>query len=144
MSETTNPTVSLKSLLVPSKTIESEYPGMPGFFVSLSFLSRETLQSIRRKATKTSFKKHQPVESLDDDLFLELYVKTAISGWKGLTFEYLQNLAPVDVEGMDLKDELAYTEENALYLMKNSGQFDSFVSDVVSDLGNFTKNSSNK
>ena len=141
MSDTQTSAVSLKSLLVPSKTVESEYPGMPGFFVSLSFLSRETLQTIRRKATKTSFKKHQPVESLDDDLFLELYVKTAISGWKGLTFEYLQNLAPVDVAGMDLKDELAYSEENALYLMKNSSQFDAFVSDIVSDLGNFTKSS---
>ena len=135
--------LSLKSLLVPSKEVDSEYPGMPGFIVSLSFLSRETLQSIRKKATKTTFKKHQPVEALDDDLFLELYVKAAIRGWKGLTLAYLQNLAPVDLGENDLTQELAYSEENALYLMKNSGQFDSFVSDVVSDLGNFSKSSSN-
>lgn len=131
--------ISLKTLLVPSKDVDSEYPGMPGFTVSLSFLSRETLQAIRKKATKTTFKKHQPVESLDDDLFLELYVKAAIKGWKGLTLSYLQNLAPVELAGMDLTQELEYSEENALYLMKNSGQFDSFVSDVVSDLGNFSK-----
>jgi hypothetical protein len=134
--------LSLKSLLVPSKEVDSEYPGMPGFIVSLSFLSRETLQAIRKKATKTTFKKHTPVEALDDDLFLELYVKAAIRGWKGLTLAYLQNLAPVDLGENDLSQELAYSEENALYLMKNSGQFDSFVSDVVSDLGNFSKNSS--
>jgi len=134
--------VSLKSLLVPSKEIESEYPGMPGFFISLSFLSRETLQNIRKKATKTSFKKHQPVEALDDDLFLELYVKSAVRGWRGLKLSYLQNLAPVDLSNHDLETELEYNEENALYLMKHSSQFDSFVSDVVSDLGNFSKNSS--
>jgi hypothetical protein len=135
--------VSLKTLLVPSKNIDSEYPGMPGLVVSLSFLSRETLQSIRKKATKTTFKKHQPVESLDDDLFLELYVKAAVRGWKGLTFAYLQNLAPVDIGDLDPKLELEYSEENALYLMKNSAQFDSFVSEIVSDLGNFSKSSSN-
>lgn len=135
--------VSLKSLLVPSKEIDSEYPGMPGLFVSLSFLSRETLQMLRKKATKTTFKKHQPMEVLDDDLFLELYVKSAVRGWRGLTFGYLQELAPVDLGNLDLTEELPYSEENALYLMKNSGQFDAFVSEVVSDLGNFTKNKSN-
>lgn len=135
--------ISLKSLLVPSKEIDSEYPGMPGFVVSLSFLSRETLQGIRKKATKTTFKKHQPTESVDDDLFLELYVKAAIRGWKGLKIKYLQNLVPINAEGVDPESELEYTEENALYLMKNSSQFDSFVSEVVSDLGNFSKNSSN-
>ena len=135
--------VSLKTLLVPSKEIDVEYPGMPGFVVSVSFLSRETLQNIRKKATKTSFKNRQPVEELNDDLFLELYVKASVKGWKGLQVRYLEQLAPVDVAGMKEDDELEFSEENALYLMKASANFDAFISEQVTDLSNFSKNKSN-
>ena len=131
-------TLSLKNLLVPSKSLEVEYPGMPEFKVQVAFLSRETLQQIRKKATKTSFKNRQPVEELNDDLFLELYVKAAVKGWSGLKLKYLEQLAPVDLSGQDLDAELEYSEENALYLMKNSTNFDSFVSEQVTDLGNFS------
>jgi hypothetical protein len=132
--------LSLKSMLVPSKEITVEYPGMPGFEVQVSFLSRETLQNIRKKATKTTFKNRQPVEELNDDLFLELYVKGCIRGWSGLKLSYLEQLAPVDVSDADHDQELEYTEENALYLMKSSTNFDSFISEKVTDLGNFSKN----
>jgi hypothetical protein len=131
--------LSLKSMLVPSKEITVEYPGMPGFEVQVSFLSRETLQNIRKKATKTTFKNRQPVEELNDELFLELYVKGSIKGWTGLKLKYLEQLAPVDVSGEDSEAELEYTEENALYLMKSSTNFDSFISEKVTDLGNFSK-----
>ncbi len=42
----------------------------------------------------------------------------------------------------DLNEELEYSEENALVLMKNSTEFDNFISDVTSDLSNFQKFSS--
>ena len=139
MAITTN-SLSLKTLLVPSKTVEVEYPGMPGFVVSVCFLSRETLQTIRKKSTKTTFKNRQPQEELNDELFLELYVKASIKGWKGLTLKYLEQLAPVDVSSEDPDTELEYTEENALYLMQASANFDAFISEQVTDLGNFSKN----
>lgn len=129
-------------MLVPSKEISVEYPGMPGFEVNVCFLSRETLQNIRKKATKTTFKNRQPVEELNDDLFLELYVKGSIKGWRGLKMRYLEQLSPVDVSDQDPEAELEYTEENALYLMKSSVNFDSFISEQVTDLGNFSKNKS--
>lgn len=132
-------TFSLKTLLVPTKALEVEYPGMPDFKVQVSFLSRETLQSIRKKSTKTAFKNRQPVEELNDELFLDLYVKAAVKGWSGLTLRYLEQLAPVDLTGQDLDAELEYSEENALYLMKNSSNFDAFVSEQVSDLSNFSQ-----
>lgn len=131
--------LSLKNMLVPSKEVTVEYPGMPGFEVQVSFLSRETLQTIRKKATKTTFKNRQPVEELNDDLFLELYVKGSVKGWTGLKFKYLEQLAPVDLADQDLEQELEYSEENALYLMKSSTNFDSFISEKVTDLGNFSK-----
>lgn len=131
--------LSLKNLLVPSKALEVEYPGMPEFKVQVSFLSRETLQSIRKKSTKTAFKNRQPVEELNDELFLDLYVKAAVKGWSGLKLRYLEQLAPVDLTGQDMDAELEYSEENALYLMKNSTNFDAFVSEQVTDLSNFSQ-----
>lgn len=137
-------TLSLKSLLVPSKSVEVEYPGMPGFVINLAFLSRETLLNIRKKSTKTSFKNRQPQEEFNEDLFLQLYVEASVKGWKGFKLSYLEQLAPVDLTGQDLDNELEFTPENALFLMKNSSNFDAFVSEQVSDLGNFSKTSSQK
>ncbi len=136
--------LSLKSLLVPSKTVDIDFPGMPGFKVSLSFLSRETLVNIRKKATKTTFKNRQMTEELNDDLFLQLYVQNSIKGWKGFKLSYLEQLAPVDLTGQDLDDELEYSEENALFLMKNSSNFDAWVSEQVTELGNFQSSSAKK
>lgn len=130
--------LSLKNLLVPSKALEVEYPGMPEFKIQVSFLSRETLQSIRKKSTKTVFKNRQPVDELNDKLFLDLYVKAAVKGWTGLKLKYLEQLAPVDLTGQDMEAELEYNEENALYLMENSSNFDAFISEQVTDLGNFS------
>jgi hypothetical protein len=137
-------TLSLKSLLVPSKAVEVEFPGMPGFMIDLAFLSRETLLSIRKKSTKTTFKNRQPQEEFNEELFLQLYVENAVKGWKGLKLKYLEQLAPVDLTGQDLENELEYTAENALFLMKNSSNFDGFVSEQVSDLGNFSTTNSTK
>jgi len=134
--------VSLKSLLVPSKATEVEFPGMPGFKIQVAFLSRETLLSIRKKSTSVTIKNRQPVENFDEELFLKLYVDNAIKGWSGLKFSYLEQLAPVELNGQDPEDFLAYSNENALYLMKASSDFDSFISETVQDLANFSKNSS--
>ncbi len=133
--------LSLKSLLVPSKTVEVEYPGLEGFKIDVVFLSRETLIGIRKKSTKTTMKNRQPIEELNDDLFLQLYVNACIKGWKGLKLAYVNELAPVDLEGQDMESLLPYSQDNALYLMKSSSNFDSFISDTVGDLSNFTKNS---
>lgn len=130
----------LKNLLVPSKSVEVEYPGLPDFKISLGFLSRETLQNIRKKSTKTTFKNRQPVEVTDDELFLELYVQNAVKGWKGLKLKYLDSLVPVDLSGQDLEAELEFSQENALSLMKSSVDFDAFVSEQVTNLGNFSTN----
>jgi hypothetical protein len=131
----------LKSLLVPSKAVTVDYPGLDGFKLDLSFLSRETLVSIRKKSTKFSTKRGAPTEDFDEKLFLKLYVDAAIKGWSGLTYAHLNTLAPVDIQGKDLTDELEYTAEDALDLMQASTDFDSFVSNTVTELSNFTKTS---
>lgn len=136
--------VSLKSLLVPSKTVEVEFPGFDGFKLNLAFMSRETLVSIRKKSTKTTFKNRQPVEDLDDKLFLKLYVNAAIKGWSGFKYKYLNELAPTEIDPKDLEKEIEFSEENALALMEASSNFDAFISETVSDLSAFTKSSTQK
>lgn len=138
---TQNAALSLKSLLVPSKAVEVDYPGLNGFKINVVFLSRETLVGIRKKATKTTFKNRQPVEELDDKLFLQLYVNACIKGWSGLKLSYLEQLAPVDLTGQNPDDELSYDQDNALFLMQSSANFDAFISETVTELSNFTKTS---
>lgn len=131
---------NLKNILVPNKTVEVEFPGMPGFVINVAFLTREIAVGLRKKASKTVYKNRQAVEEFDDELFTKLYVSSTIKGWKGLTVEYLQKLAPIATD-LDPKTEVDYSEENALDLMRSSSDFDSFITETVTDLGNFSKNS---
>ena len=133
--------LSLKNLLVPSKSVEVDYPGFNDFKVNVVFLSRETLVGLRKKATKVAFKNRQPVEELDDKLFLQLYVAACIKGWSGLKLSYLEQLAPVDITGQDADAVLEYDADNALFLMQSSANFDAFISETVTELSNFTKTS---
>jgi hypothetical protein len=144
MSDTIKSVLSLKSLLSPAKSAEVEYPGMPGFVISVTFLAREDLVKIRKKATTTSIKKGAPTESLNDQLFLQLYTQGSVKGWKGLKLSYLEQLAPVDLDGQDMEATLEFNDENALFLMRQSNDFDAFISETVTDLSNFPSTSGKK
>jgi hypothetical protein len=140
----TNSVSTLKSLLVPSKATEVDYPGLSGFKINVVFLSRETLVSIRKKATKTVYKNRAATEEVDDKLFLQLYVQSTIKGWSGLKMAHVNELAPIDMTAVDPESLLDYSEDNALELMRASGDFDSFITETVSELSNFTKTSTSK
>jgi len=133
---------SLESLMTPSKTVEIDYPGYKDFVLKLTFLGRDELMKLRKKSTSTKFdrKTRQPIEEVDDDLFLQLYVEAVVKGWKGFKYEYLADFMLVELDGVSLEEELEYSEDNAYLLMKNSPDFDSFVAETVGDLQNFTKN----
>ena len=133
--------VSLKSLLTPSKTVSIDYPGYEGFTVDLCYLRREELVKLRNKCLKQKFNKKTRAfeDSLDEELFLVEYVSSIIKGWNGLKYKYLEEFLLVDVGQLNPEDELAYTQENAELLMRNSGDFDQWVTDTVGDLENFTQ-----
>ena len=133
--------VSLKSLLTPSKTVGIDYPGMDGFSVKLTYLAREELLKLRNRSVSQQFNKktRSYEEQLDNDKFLTEYCKAIIKGWSGLKYKYLEELLLVDVSKQDPNDELPWSQENAELMMKNSGDFDNWVSETVGDLENFTK-----
>lgn len=131
--------ISLSSLLVPSKEIEVDFPGFEGLKVKIAFLSKESLVNLRKKCIKPVLRGRSTSEEFDDELFLKLFVSDTVRGWSGFKFKYLEQLLLVNIEGKDPEDELPYSTENAVTLMKNSPEFDSFVSNITSDLGNFSK-----
>lgn len=135
--------VLLQSLLTPSKQVEVEFSSnTPGFKVIVAFLAREELVKLRKNCITTKFdrKTRQPVEELNEELFTKNYVSSVVKGWKGLKYSYLTDLMLVDLSSIkDIDAELEFSEENALVLMKNSTEFDSFITDITSDLTNFRK-----
>ena len=133
-------------MLLPEKQVTFDFPGCPGFKIDLCFLSRESNQSILKKCQRTVIdpKTRQPEPEFDDDLFLQLYVRSIIKGWTGLKFKYLRELVLVDVPEDKEDEELEYSESNALELMKNSTILDGWVTDMLKDLENFTKSNSTK
>ena len=136
------PQVSLKSLMTPSKTVTIEFPRFKGMTVDLCYLAREELVKLRKRclSTKWDKKSHQPIEEMDDDKFIVEYCKAVIKGWKGLKYSYLEELLLVDVSDLDPEDTLPFTPDNSELLMKNATDFDTWVTEMVGDLENFTKN----
>jgi hypothetical protein len=97
---------------------------------------------LRKDSTKVTFKPGQgAVEEFNPDLFLKEYVKSAVLGWRGLKYEYIQNLVPTD-DDLDVPAdaELDFSIEEALSLMKGSTDFDTWVTSNVNTLSNFQKN----
>ena len=64
---TAAPALSLKSLLVPSKTVEVDYPGLNGFKVNVVFLSREKLVEKAKGRVRNYAADLQNVADEEDD-----------------------------------------------------------------------------
>jgi len=137
---TTAPAVSLATLMTPSKTITMDYAGIDGFTVQVTYLAREELLKLRNKCLKQKFNKktRQFEDELDEDRFLTEYVRGVIKGWSGLKYKNLGELLLVDVSSQKPEDELPYSQENAELLMKNSIDFDQWITETVGELENFT------
>jgi len=133
---------NLSDLLTPSKTTSIEYPGFPGFELNLTYLSKDEMLKIRKKSINTKFdrKTRQPIEELDEKLFLQEYTNSVIKGWKGLKMSYLAQMLPIDEDKvLDKNSELPYSQDNAIILMEQSTDFDNWLAETVNDLANFTK-----
>ena len=134
--------VSLKSLMTPTKTVEFDYPGCEDFKVKLCYLAREELMKLRTRCVQQVFNKktRSYEEEMNDDKFLEEYTKAVIKGWTGFKLGYAKNMLLLgDMSPEEEEKELEFTQENVEVLMKNSIDFDSWVTEQVGDLENFTK-----
>jgi len=131
--------MDLKTLMVDTKAVWIDFPGLPGFEVEVANLSRKELTGLRKKCTTTKFdrKTRQAVETLDEDKFVVEFTKGVVKNWKGLTLAHLETLILVDIEGQDVTQELEYSLDNAETLVSSSTEFDGWLNEVVFDLDNF-------
>jgi len=131
--------MDLKKLMVDTKAVWVDFPGLPGFEVEIANLSRKELNGLRKKCTTTKFdrKTRQAVETLDEEKFVVEFTHGVVKNWKGLTLAHLETLLLVDIEGKDPQQELEYTDENAETLVSSSTEFDTWLNEVVFDLDNF-------
>ena len=132
--------VSLASLMTPNKTVTIPYPGYTGMTVDICYQSREELVKMRKACTTSKWDKktRQMSETTDEDKFLVEYCKSVIRAWSGLKYRYLEELLLVDISAQDPEDFLVFDADNAELLMKNSTEFDTWVTETVGDLENFT------
>ena len=131
--------MELKKLMVDSKSVWIDFPGLSGFSVEVANLSRKELTALRKRCTAQKFdrKTRQLVETLDEDKFVSEFAEASIKNWKGLTVSHLETLLLINTEGQDPETEVEYTTENAQVLVTNSSEFDTWLNEVVFDLDNF-------
>ncbi len=129
----------LKSLMVDSKSAWVDYPGLDGFKVEVATLARQELISLRKSCMFQKFdrKSHQKVDELDETKFIRKFTEATVKSWDGLKFKYLEDLIPVDISGQDPEDNMPFTLDDAILLVSNSGDFDTWLNEVVFDLDNF-------
>ena len=116
------------------------FDGLPGFEVKLLHLSRPEMQKLQKAATRITFIARQKTEELDSDMFVKAFAKNCILDWKGLTLEYAMKLLPIlPPKNTDLTQEIPFSEEDAINLVKNSTTFDQWINGIVFDLDSFRK-----
>ena len=127
--------------MTPTKTVEIDFPGCADFKVKVCYLSRDESTKLRKKCMTSKFNRstHQPEEELDEDTFIKLYSRAVIKGWSGFKYKYLEELLLVDISSLDPEDTMAWTEDNAEELVRGSVSFDTWISDTIGDLENFTQ-----
>tara|TARA_B100000424_G_scaffold185272_1_gene143705 strand:+ start:513 stop:944 length:432 start_codon:yes stop_codon:yes gene_type:complete len=131
----------IKNKIVKESSTWVEFPDIDGFEISLQYLTRDDLMKIRNASLTYKFNKRtrQREEEIDNEKFLESYAQKAIRDWKGLKMKHLPILLPVDISGDDPNEEVEYSEEDAIELLKNSTIFDQFVTDTMNDFEQFSK-----
>lgn len=132
--------MDLKSMLLPEKVVTFDFPGCDGFTVDLAFLSKESNQQLLKKCNRPIIdpKTRQSRDEFDDDLFVDLYTRAVVKGWKGFKYKYLNELVIADIDVKDQDKEVPFSEENAITLIKSSNIFDNWVGEVIADISNFT------
>ena len=131
--------MDLKKLMVDTKAVWVDFPGLSGFSVEVANLSRKELNGLRKRCTGQKFdrKTRAVVETLDEDKFVTEFTQAVVKDWKGSNMEHLETLLLVDYGDLDSEQELPYTADNAETLVSSSTEFDTWLNEVVFDLDNF-------
>ena len=118
-------------------TAEVEYKD--GIFLTLQFISRNTLNSISRTCVVQKYnevtKSRQP--QIDSDRFAESFCRRAVVGWRGVTLRKLARLIPLDLKRFPVEDhdaERPFEIADLITVVKNAYELDNFLQDTAVDL----------
>ncbi len=130
----------ISNVIAKDKIITVTYPTEEGFTVDIRYMNREALSKLREKCLKLKWNKlsRKQEEEVDFEKFTEEYARLAVVGWKGLTPKILATLIPIDLDKMP-KEDIEFSVENAIDLMKNSTPFDQWIGDCMNDIEKFSK-----
>ena len=128
--------LNLSELKIAEKVAEFTHP--LGFKILLAYLPASVEREISKSCLVKKYEKGKAVEDVDTDKFYALMAPKIIKGWSGLTFEMLKQLVPISSDS-EVKDdeEVKFSSENAIFLLRNSDNFDNWVHDHRSDLEYF-------
>lgn len=117
-----------------------DYPGTKNFKVRMKYIPREELLNLRTESLTQTYnrttRKHE--ETVDTEKFMDAYIKMAIVGWSGLTLGIASKLVPIEVAESEKDTEIPYSHDDALWLVRQSSEFDNFVSETMSRVENFS------
>ncbi len=112
------------------------------FEVCVTYFGKQKMRELFEKTKVVDFDTRtlQERERIDDDRFRKEYVKTLIKDWRGLNYEVLKRLVPVDPD-LSLPPDytLPCTEENKAVLIEQSVEFDQWLAKVTTDLSVFNQ-----
>ena len=129
------------------RVIEFQCPYIPECYVSLAFANRFVLNQIREAAREvfTNPRTRLQEEKFNDVKLREAYAVNVIQGWRGLTYERLQQLIPglevQDERGekkIDLKTEVPFDTTVAVALLSESLEFENWVIEIASNVDNYS------
>lgn len=131
--------LELKKLLIDTKSVWIDFPGLRGFEVEVAMLSRKELTKIKNEATITKFdrKTRTPIEELDEEKFVSDFTEATVKAWKGLTLAHLETLTLINMGDNPPEAIMDFSHENAQFLVSTSTEFDTWLNEVVFDLDNF-------
>lgn len=131
--------MNLKDLSIETKEVAVPFEALPGFEVTLGYISKTITRKLAKDATSSKMGSNGELEQdFDQEAFLESFCKEAVKDWKGLTYSKLAQLMLIDEDAIeDMEKELPYSEDNAFVLLNNSPIFDNWVNERVNDLATF-------
>lgn len=130
----------LKDVKINQTEMVIEYPRFNKFKLKMRYIPRDELTSIRERSTKIGFNRATRAREdvVDTDKFMDEYIQKAISGWEGLTYNIVSTLVPIEVDNSKLEVEIPYSHEDAMWLVKNSSEFDTFISETMANVEAFS------
>jgi len=106
-----------------------------GLEIELIYADRVTIDGLVNRSKITIYRKHQPLEQLNESLVLK-NISRLINDWR-ITLGQLAELIHMDIGDQDPETKVPCTEANKVALLTNLYDFDTFVFDTVTELQNF-------